>query len=51
MITNNDIFIYNDGQLNLVGCDMIQVNELKDKLDLSGFNSNAETLILTGHFS
>ena len=35
------------GRFTLVGCDMIQVNELLSKFQLSGFDPNAETLILT----
>ena len=27
-VIKNDIFVYNDGRFTLVGCDMIQVNEL-----------------------
>ena len=46
-VIKNDIFVYNDGRFTLVGCDMIQVNELLSKFQLSGFDPNAETLILT----
>ena len=46
-IVNNDIFIYDDGKLTLIGCDMIQVNELKDKFHLGAFDPNVATLILT----
>ena len=46
-VIKNDIFVYNDGRFTLVGCDMIQVNELLGKFQLSGFDPNAETLILT----
>ena len=30
-VIKNDIFVYNDGRFTLVGCDMIQVNELLGK--------------------
>ena len=46
-VIKNDIFIYDDGKFTLVGCDMIKVNALKDKFQISGFDPSAPTLILT----
>ena len=47
LVTNDSCYVFNDGAFNLIGCSLIELKKLEQKLKECDFDPSKKTLILT----